>query len=1200
MKARGAIIWAIAGVTFALLAWRAWQFVTAAAPPWAYARDIGFDYAVAEYARHLVHTPVDALDFLGWNGWYDIPQFFYNSLFEYVTLAPLTLIVHNGWTAIKVLQVLLLAGAASGAYALARVFARERCWAVLAGLIYATMPLVCLNLRAGLSVVWPSVLLPWALCFGVIAIRRFGERALPLAALLCACAGTVPHIEFLFLVSLPTYACLAAYAFDRTASRKRWLTYAVASLPLLIGPSLYLVCASLFQGVLSPSATRGAALAFPGFLTLFSQTLRETLALAPREQLVDPSGLVNASPFLYLALPGGISVWYLAYVGLRGLLARVRRTATAFLALLVVGLVLLAFGPNLEVGIPAWWLITHLPLLGELRTPDRWLTVPALAIALGAAEGLRALTRMGARLAALAAGLAVVSLASFLSFGACAHVWQAENDVAAVEPHLARVNALAAANGYRTASYAVARGGAFDDGDGYGVPTPTIFSARAFGARFGTDGIGGIGLLARAGIGTVIATPAWQRSFERYAPDFSAIYRSIPLGRTIFDARDGVYVKALPHVDPLVVADRTSCLFGGPGNLDYLLADAGLRHVDFVRPGASCAFPTYSDYQPYDALTAQDSIRWEPGVRLCPECTRLVDADAAYVVGRYELAQPWYRNAIDGDSPTFSEQGAIQLIGRAVLHAKVRVPVHRRAYTLLLRYASHAYTYLTIHVGDRPEQSFRFLPSLGLRWFDLPLAGCRRGCTVDLKIRVAPLGIGDMGYTWTGFALDGVAIVTTSTLDKLAKYGSTGAIAIGSDAFDPARDRDYALTPVAHGFRWRGKSATVVAIARAPQRYRRTLAVVVGAAAKRSATRLEHLKNTPDDVYTYATLRVVPGDRIGVTGAPRAELTLVRREPSLPTYRSQPGKRSGDLLFTDGPGVLAVVRAAGGFGRDAFTFNGLFGRRGAWLRARVLGSGKPTLFAVGAEGVLGNGAVETALRCGNKTATQLATHTSGLAILTLTSSARRCALWVKWQGSATLAHVYTRTKVLGPTWRTRTLWMPAGRYSIRQRQTDWFLGPVAPAFKLDGKRLPAGAFVIGRTGLHRLGVRLAAGSESLTLLQPLAQLRPNPLAKVKTVALGTLRSKVAVGARTGLKINHLDDGYWVLKRDGFEGRGVQCDLVATCFSNVLPGTYLLVHRWPPLLTLGFVLSFASIVVAFIPLVGVPNASAESAKARSRR
>ncbi len=1199
MKARGSIIWAIASVAFALLTWRAWQFVAAAAPPWAYARDIGFDYAVAEYVRHLVHTPLDALDFLGWNGWYDIPQFFYNPLFEYVTLAPLALILHNTWAAIKVLQVLLLAGAAGGAYALARVFARERCWAVLAGLIYATMPLVCLNLRAGLSVVWPSVLLPWALCFGIIAIRRFGERALPFAALLCACAGTVPHIEFLFLVSLPAYACLAAYAFDR-AARTRWLAYAVASLPLLVGPALYLVFASLFQGVLSPSATRGAALAFPGFLTLFSQTLSETLALAPREQLVDPSGLVNASPFLYLALPGGISVWYLAYVGLRTLLSRAKRTAAAFLALLVVGLVLLAFGPNLGVGIPAWWLIAHLPLLGDLRTPDRWLTLPALAIALGAAEGLRALTHRGRRDAALASGLAIVSLASFLSFGACAHVWQTENDIAAVEPHLARVNALAAAYGYRTASYAVARGGAFDDGDGYGVPTPTIFSARAFGARFGSDGIGGIGLLARAGVGTVIATPAWQRSFERYAPDFAAIYRSIPLGRTIFDAHDGVYVKALPHVDGPVVVDRTSCLLGGPGNLDYLLAIKAMRHVDFVRPGAPCAFPTYSNYQPYDGLTAQNSLRWEPGARLCPGCTRLVDADAAYVVGRYELAQPWYRNAIDGDSPTFGERGAIQLSGGAVLHAKVRVAPHRRPEALLMRYAAHAYSYLDIDVGNLPERSFRFLPSLGLRWFDLPLAGCRHGCTVDLAIRVAPLGIGDMGYTWTGFALDGVAIARTSTLDKLRTHGSTGTSVIASDAFEPARDRDYAVTRVARGFRWRGKAATVVAIARAPLRYRRTLAVVVGLPAMRSATNLQHVSRTPDDAYSYATLHVVPGERIGATGAPRAELTLLRREPSLPTYHSQPGKRSGDLLFTDGPGVLAVVRAAAGFTPDAFTRKGLRGRRGAWLRVRIRGTGRPTLYVVGADGVMGNGAVETALQCGDTTATQVATHTSGEAILTLASSAQDCMLWVKWQGTATLAHIYVRTKVLGPTWRTRTIWLPAGRYRIRQRETDWRPASVVPAFTLDGRRLVGNRAIIAKTGLHRLSVRVAAGSESLTLLQPLAQLRPTPPAKVATMALGTLRSRVVVGARSDLKVNHLDDGYWVLQRGAFVRHGVACDLVATCFSNVLPGTYLLVHRWPPFLTLGLVLSLLSIVIAFVPLMTAPRPVAAAAGTHSRQ
>ncbi len=1212
---RGApLLTALLALGFALVAVRGWHFLATPGPPWAYARDLGYAYNVTAYVQHLFHRPSDWVDALAWNPWYDIPQFYYGSLFEYAPVVAIAALSHHIWTAIKVLQVVLIAIAGSGAYALARCLRRPRRWALLAALVYASLPFVATDLHNGLAVVWPAMLLPWCLMLGVAAIRRFGEDALPLCGVLAAMCGSLPFIEFFFTVGVPAYVILCAYAYDRRSSAHRWLALALGSAPLALAPALYMLLPTLFQTVLSASGARALEVSHPVSLALFSQTPLESLALIPREQVVDPSLLVNASNVMFLAACGGAALWFFAYYAAVAELRNHRTVAVVTTIAVATACSVLALGPNLPGGALFWAAIAHLPFLGALRTPDRFLTLPALCVALAGVDGLRRFVatpplRWGRfawglaiavlwfatslyvdgfahrdalllgylvvlgliltvafpaamrRRALVGAGACVLIVATSLAFDALAHVWSIEPDQAHIEPHLAAVNAIAARAGERTAAYAIARGGGYSDGSGYGVPTPQIFSVRPFGARFAQDGIGAIGLLARAGTASVIATPDWARPYEGYAPDFSTIYRSLRLGRLAFSRPDGVIVRTLPNVDAPVVADTQLCWRGGPGLLDYALAE--LPHVDAIDPGHRCGAELYADYTPYDALARADASTWVSGAALCPDCARLVDADAAYPVGRYELNKPWYRNAVDGDSPTFGVRGPALLIGAEGERTyRFRVAPARGRRAVALRVAAHAYAYVGIRIGAMRATVY-LLPSQGLRWVTLPLrqAKCEAGCTGRLRVRLVPLGIDDQPYRWSGVALDGIAIVRRSTLDRLRAHGAPGDIVLSESAFGRSWDRRFVSRRVDVRRPWRAAATRVLLVSRSLQLTGRRpfdIAVVSHrrqATPKVAATHVPWSRSAPV-TFAFATLR--PGAFVAVHGARSAATTAIAREPTLPMYQPGPGKESGDLVFTEGPEALAPVYRMRGFAPDAFSPLGLTGSAGASLRVRLPGSAGPRLYAVGVRYVTGDGTIRSALRCGAHVATQ-ATTAIQPTILTLVAAAPTCVLQLDWLGPATVGWVYVRTQLQGNVWSRRRVWLPAGQYRIAARHMDWRRLAMATV-ELDGRRIRGTSVVVASTGVHRFAARVPSGSHAFLLLT--SQTRRRVLPRLATRRLGMLRVAADVPAATALKIDHLDDGNWVLAGRQTLTDGVPCDIVATCFQNVPAGRYEVEHRWP--------------------------------------
>ena len=68
----------------------------------------------------------------------------------------------------------------------------------------------------------------------------------------------------------------------------------------------------------------------------------------------------------------------------------------------------------------------------------------------------------------------------------------------------------------------------------------------------------------------------------------------------------------------------------------------------------------------------------------------------------------------------------------------------------------------------------------------------------------------------------------------------------------------------------------------------------------------------------------------------------------------------------------------------------------------------------------------------------------------------------------------------------------------------------------------------------------------------------------------------------------LNDGNWELHGAGGNFVGVACDIVNTCFLDVPPGRYEIVHHWPPTLLAGVGLTLAAAMLSLGLLVFRPR------------
>jgi hypothetical protein len=299
-------------------------------------------------------------------------------------MGALTLLTRNPTATVKLLDVLTLMGAGFAAYALAWSWYRRRLLATTAGLFYMASQASLAQWGSGhlnveiVIALAPLMIFSWSACLGKFTIWR--------------------TVGFIFVISAD------------------FLVRADLALYILPYLGLYLVVVLLRRGESREkfkNATYTLALAVPGVLLLNSAWLVPSLAgyrvqyetlnqffsissLSSRSLGLYPSFLGFAREIGYFAFTG-VQTWYsypwlpvweyyllasiiplLAYSALWW--RRDRRTF--FLALASVLATLAAPGSRPPLGGLYLWAAENIPIFGNLRDPNRWLVVQALAYAI--------------------------------------------------------------------------------------------------------------------------------------------------------------------------------------------------------------------------------------------------------------------------------------------------------------------------------------------------------------------------------------------------------------------------------------------------------------------------------------------------------------------------------------------------------------------------------------------------------------------------------------------------------------------------------------------------------------------------------------------------------------------------------------------------------------------------------------------------
>jgi hypothetical protein len=580
-----------------------------------------------------------------WQPWADYPAFVYLSMGPFVAAVPLQWILHDPFKAVKLVYVLQLTIAFWATAALyARLFGSST-WRWFAAAIYVAIPLVTLQTRL-MGFGWVAALIPVALFVNLQLAQRFGVRAAPAIGIVCSIASAAFTVEYAIFVGLPLVFLSLAINHWKGA-RVGLATMVAALVAFAIFPS-YTVLVTLFGPRLMDWIDPKQAV--PTQLDLFSQTAVNQIAGILKEATISGDPAFNASSSLPYALLGGAIAWSFALSALAiGLLrGRWRRWWPVIAVALALGI--LSFGPTIPVVGPALWnLIAKLPLLREVRTPDRFAQINALLVALGAAFGARLLARRKLWRTVAAAALATVSVGSYLAFDSGAHVLalQAVQERLPAYDHVTRTVARI---GGRTAIDGFPLHGSQYDWAPYAPTAARVVFGWDLTGRYGR-GDGGVALMRRAAVRTIVTTPNWSRDGEAgLPPDMADLVVRSGFATRTGDYDQGVNVFDL-HARPMVSSVRPLCAFAGP---DAFEIAAGLR---FFEPDAlvhdtidsGCAQSLFADYDPLDAAIPKVAVAAWSGIGALGASEPLPGPNA-FEIDRFGIAAPWYRNAYRGDS----------------------------------------------------------------------------------------------------------------------------------------------------------------------------------------------------------------------------------------------------------------------------------------------------------------------------------------------------------------------------------------------------------------------------------------------------------------------------------------------------------------------------------------------------------------------
>ncbi len=750
----------LAVVAAAIVAVSGALYVASSRPPYGFYYDLGGNILATALISHWVVSVPDAIDAVGWAGWGNINAFPYHPMLSVVLRLPLVPLFHgNVIVAMKFVQVLEVVVAVVSMAVLYATFQGWSAWAWIAGLIYALLPESLMMYRGNVDFGLAVALAP--LCIGIphMLVRRYGDYALPLCGAIIALLSSCIVLEFLFVQGIPAYAFAVAFAYGR---RARW-SWAIMS---SIGGACFLLAAAYF---IIPSLYINSffSLAVPevvnlqsglgGGFTMFSETPIPFLALTIDEFFNASNPDFSLQSLLWVMLPAGIVLWGLAvWRVIWGREAGASPRGELPLALMggiCAVLSLGAWSPAVRV---IWSVIAHIPLLNNMRTPDRLLSPAVLVVVLFAVFALESLGSRGTS----ARRVSVACSALLVAVGVYAFFWTRVflGDPTSLEyrfPHLQAVNAIASERGGRVANLGEVYLGRSGDSVLYGMPQPYDSFQDDFFQRYESDGFGGSEILARAGVRTFVTTPRWATDSPFYP---EPIAHSIDLRRRAGDpSTASVWAVTNPRAD--IAAVNTICLRGGPGLFEYALALPIFTRVAFATD-ATCTRTLYANSAPLDSRLGGRVVAMLSGITLFPHSGQMRDNDYRIANGRWFVNLPWYRNAIDGDSP---ELGVAAVALNPGNSGSASFDVRQSAnYTVALRMVCHRNVTGLVHIDSATDRRFICRPNFGFQWIASDVGRLSRGRHF-LRITIGPFGTEQVGTTswntsWTE-AFDGAALV---------------------------------------------------------------------------------------------------------------------------------------------------------------------------------------------------------------------------------------------------------------------------------------------------------------------------------------------------------------------------------------------------------------------------------------------------------
>ncbi len=519
-------------------------------PPFGFYYDLGVNIAATQLMDVSIKSIVDVKDAMGWCSWDDGPQFTFNPMLAYALLLPLAkMLAHNAVTAVKAVQVVDTLIAFFGMLFLYATLRPRSPWGKVAGGLYAVLPLTVLQIQGNVEFGLTTALAPLALAVCLRIVKVCGAQGLPLCAALCSLAGACVAIEYFFFVTLPIYFVAAFAVRDRRRSWVLWFTLGLIVAIIAVSYSILPTLASrLF---FTDPALRMTSLQ-TGQYVLFSGTLLSMGALLLNEALiVNPP--FNASGEIGWALAGGVILWAgaILYIA-RGLKLRLLQQWERAALVICAVCIILSFGANLPFGNAVWGFFAQIPVIAYIRTPDRFIALPAVCVVLWAVLSAESWSRTYGQMRLAASVTCIVAALCLVVFGFQRHALQTDPTLDSREPDLQAANARVASLGGRNAPLAFVRNGSIYYFSRYGYSAPQLRPSWDFAGRYLLDGIAAAGILAKANVHSIAATPNWTTDGQNvpnplWALSQSSLIASEPIGTNsvyvyrIRNARKWVY-----------------------------------------------------------------------------------------------------------------------------------------------------------------------------------------------------------------------------------------------------------------------------------------------------------------------------------------------------------------------------------------------------------------------------------------------------------------------------------------------------------------------------------------------------------------------------------------------------------------------------------------------------------------------------------